>query len=133
MIQGRHRGSRPVPRRRDPLQPERCAEVLAALAAPERLRIIRLLADGERNVTQIIEGADIPALNVAHHLSVVKNARLVQSRKQGRFVIYSIPPEVLDEVVSAGVAREALNLGCCQLVLPREESDLSSEKKSSES
>lgn len=120
MIHDRLRESHPVPRRRDPLQPERCAEVLAALAAPERLRIIRLLADGERNVTQIIEGANIPALNVAHHLSVLKNARLVQSRKQGRFVIYSITPEVLDEVVSAGISREALNLGCCQLVLPCE-------------
>lgn len=105
-------------KKRDPLQPERCAEVLGALAAPERLRIIRLLADGERNVSQIIEGTDIPALNVAHHLSVLKQAKLVQSRKQGRFVIYSITPEVLEEAVSAGVSKEALNLGCCQLVLP---------------
>jgi DNA-binding transcriptional ArsR family regulator len=112
-----------VAKRRDPLQPERCAEVLAALAAPERLRIIRLLAEGERNVSQIIKEAEIPALNVAHHLSVLKHARLVQSRKQGRYVIYSITPEILDEVVNAGISRQALNLGCCQLVLPCETSD----------
>lgn len=104
--------------RRDPLQPERCAEVLSALAAPERLRIIRVLADGECNVTQITEAAEVPPLNVAHHLTVLKSARLVQSRKQGRFVFYSITPDVLDEVVNAGISREALNLGCCQLVLP---------------
>ena len=107
-----------MPPRRDPLQPERCAEVLSALAAPERLRIIRLLAEGERNVTQIIEGADIPALNVSHHLTVLKHARLIRGEKCGRFVVYSITPQVLDEVILAGVPKEALDLGCCQLVLP---------------
>lgn len=107
-------------RKSDPLQPDRCAEILGALAAPERLRIMRLLADGERNVTEIIEGANIPALNVSHHLTVLKHARLVQTEKRGRFVIYSITPSVLDEVVSAGVPKDALDLGCCQLVLPND-------------
>lgn len=108
-------------KKRDPLQPDRCAEVLAALAAPERLRIIRLLADGERNVTQIIEGADIPPLNVSHHLTVLKHARLIRGEKRGRFVVYSVSPKVLAEVVEAGVSKEALDLGCCRLVLPPDE------------
>ncbi len=108
-------------KQRDRLQPERCAEVLASLAAPERLRIILLLADGERNVTQIIDGAAIPALNVSHHLTVLKHAGLIRGEKRGRFVVYSITPEVLAEVVDAGVSKEALNLGCCQLVLPPDE------------
>jgi DNA-binding transcriptional ArsR family regulator len=107
-----------VAKQRDPLQPERCAEVLAALAAPERLRIIRLLAEGERNVSEIIEGAMIPALNVSHHLTVLKHAKLVKAVKRGRFVIYSITPQVLDEVVSSGIPKDALDLGCCQLVFP---------------
>lgn len=105
-------------KKRDPLQPERCAVILAALAAPERLRIMRLLADGERNVSEIIAGAAIAPLNVSHHLTVLKHAELVETEKRGRFVIYSITPAVLDEVVSAGVAKDALDLGCCQLVLP---------------
>ena len=108
-------------KKRDPLQPERCAEILGALAAPERLRIIRLLADGERNVTEIIEGAKIAPLNVSHHLTVLKHVQLIQSEKRGRFVIYSITPAVLEEVISAGVPKDALDLGCCQLVLPTNE------------
>ncbi len=108
-------------KKRDPLQPDRCAAVLAALAAPERLRIIRLLADGERNVGEIIDGAKIPPLNVSHHLTVLKHARLVRGEKRGRFVVYSITPQVLDEVVLAGVPKEALDLGCCQLVLPADD------------
>jgi DNA-binding transcriptional ArsR family regulator len=104
---------------KDPLQPQRCAELLAALAAPERLKIVRLLADGPHNVTQITDALKIPPLNVSHHLTVLKNARLIQSEKRGRFVIYSLCDGVLHEVVEAGVPKESLNLGCCQIVLPK--------------
>ena len=105
---------------KDPLQPSRCAELLGALAAPERLRIVRLLIDGELNVSQIIAGAKIAALNVSHHLTVLKSAGLIRGKKQGRFVLYSLRDGVLKEIVEAGVTKESLNLGCCQIVLPGE-------------
>ncbi len=104
--------------KKDPLQPQRCAELLAALAAPERLGIIRLLADGPHNVTQITDTVKIPPLNVSHHLTVLKMANLIRSEKQGRFVIYSLCDGVLNEVIQAGVPKESLDLGCCQIVLP---------------
>jgi DNA-binding transcriptional ArsR family regulator len=107
--------------KKDPLQPQRCAELLSALAAPERLQIVRLLASGPHNVTQIIDTLKIPALNVSHHLTVLKYARLIQGDKQGRFVIYSLCEGVLCDVIEAGVPKETLDLGCCQLVLPSEE------------
>lgn len=103
---------------RDPLQPRRCAELLSALAAPERLRIVRLLADGERNVTQITESLEIPPLNVSHHLTVLKTAGLIQGDKRGRFVWYGLRPGVLEEAVEAGVPQEVLNLGCCRIEFP---------------
>jgi DNA-binding transcriptional ArsR family regulator len=103
---------------KDPLQPKRCAELLSALAAPERLKIIRLLADGERNVTQIIEAVGVPALNVSHHLTVLKNAKLIRSDKRGRFVWYSLRAGVLEDAVEAGIPTEALNLGCCRIEFP---------------
>ena len=106
---------------RDPLNPSRCAELLAALAAPERLKIVRLLTDGERNVTQITDALTIPPLNVSHHLAVLKNAELIQGEKRGRFVVYSLCDGVLNEIVEAGVPKECLNLGCCQIVLPPDE------------
>lgn len=102
----------------DPLQPQRCAEVLCALASPERLRIVRLLIDGEKNVTEITEALGIPPLNVSHHLTALKQARLIQPRKAGRFVYYGLCEGVLSEAMGAGIPREALNLGCCELVLP---------------
>jgi hypothetical protein len=62
----------------DPLQPEKCAKLLAALAAPERLKIVRLLTAGPQSVTKIVEGADIKPLNVSHHLAVLKSANLIR-------------------------------------------------------
>lgn len=105
----------------DPLQPDRCAEVLGALAAPERLRLMRLLIDGEKNVTEIIECTGIPPLNISHHLTVLKNARLIESEKRGRFVVYSITQNIIGEIISSGIPKDVLNLGCCQLILPDNE------------
>jgi len=104
--------------KRDPLQPKRCAELLAALAAPERLKIVRFLADGPHNVTEIADMLAIPAVNVSHHLHVLKVSGLIQGKKKGRFVWYSLRTGVLEEAVKAGVPGDALNLGCCQIVLP---------------
>ena len=105
--------------KKDPLQPKRCAELLAALAAPERLKIVRFLADGPQNVTAIAKMLKlVNVVNVSHHLTVLKHAGLIRGKKQGRFVLYALRPGVLGEAVAAGVPRDALDLGCCRLELP---------------
>lgn len=103
---------------KDPLEPKRCAELLGALAAPERLKIVRFLGEGPHNVTEIVEMLRIPAVNVSHHLTVLRMARLINSDKKGRFVWYSLRPGVLEEAIEAGIPKQALNLGCCRLELP---------------
>lgn len=108
---------------RDPLQPQKCARLLAALAAPERLKVVRVLADGPRNVTELAEAVGIPPLNLSHHLTVLKHAALIRGKKHGRFVIYSLRPGVLEDALASGIPREALNLGCCRLEWPTEGCD----------
>jgi DNA-binding transcriptional ArsR family regulator len=103
----------------DPLQPNKCAELLGALAAPERLRIVRYLRDGPRNVSEIAEMLQTPPVNVSHHLTVLRHAGLIRNEKLGRFVLYSLVPGVLGP--EADPACDELNLGCCQLKLPRPE------------
>lgn len=98
----------------DPLQPERCARFLAAMAAPERLKIVRFLAGGTHTVGEIAEMLGIPAVNVAHHLGVLKAAGLIRGSKRGRFVDYSLEPGVLEKTAGAG----ALDLGCCRIAFP---------------
>jgi DNA-binding transcriptional ArsR family regulator len=102
---------------KDPLQPNRCAAILAALAAPERLQIIRFLRDGPRNVTEIAAMLKTAPVNVAHHTRVLKGAGLVRPRKRGRFVFYSLAPGVLQAVDAAG-GLDQLDLGCCRLEVP---------------
>jgi DNA-binding transcriptional ArsR family regulator len=102
----------------DRLQSEHCAEVLSALAAPERLRIIQFLREGPRNVTEIAAMLGAPMVNISHHMGVLRQAHLVESRKQGRFVIYSLIPGLLEG--GAAGQTERLNLGCCRLELPPE-------------
>lgn len=103
---------------KDPLDPKKCAVLLAALAAPERLKIVRFLADGPHNVTEIAEMLKVQAVNVSHHLNVLKHAGLIRGTKSGRFVHYALRPGMLEEAEAAGVPREALNLGCCKLEIP---------------
>ena len=105
---------------RDAISSPTAPELLAALAAPERLKIMRFLADGPRNVTEIVEMLGIPAVNISHHLSVLRHANLIRGEKKGRFVLYSLSPGVLEEAVASGIPKEALNLGCCRLELPCE-------------
>ena len=101
----------------DPLQPNHCAELLSALAAPERLKIVRFLRGGPKNVTEIAEMLQIPAVNVAHHLNVLRQAQLLERKKQGRFVLYSLPPGVFQDDDSGEVGY--VNLGCCRLEIPK--------------
>lgn len=102
---------------KDPLQPDRCAELLAALAAPERLQIIRFLRGGPRNVTEIAAMLKTAPVNVAHHTRVLKGAGLVRPKKQGRFVYYELAPGVLQEIGGAD-GLDQLDLGCCRLEVP---------------
>lgn len=97
-----------------------CAEMLSALAAPERLRIVRLLRDGPRSVGDIAAELGIPLVNVSHHLTVLRHAALVRKERRGRYIHYSLWPGVFEgDTDSSG--NEHLNLGCCRLEMPRAE------------
>lgn len=61
--------------------PDRVAEVMAALASPWRLEIVRVLADGELDVTDIAHRLRLSVANTSHHLSRLRRARLVIARR----------------------------------------------------
>jgi DNA-binding transcriptional ArsR family regulator len=103
---------------KDPLQPERCAELLGALAAPERLKIVQILREGPHNVGEIAQLLKTSVVNASHHLSVLRHARLVRHEKQGRYMLYSLPPGILRDDKGE---QQCLNLGCCKLELPDKE------------
>lgn len=92
---------------------ELCASRLKALADPERLRIVNLLLQGQKSVSQLADDLAEPIDKVSHHLGVLRGAHLVTTERQGKFVIYSVTPEVQGET-SQGTQ---LDLGCCRLEL----------------
>ena len=64
--------------------------VLAALAEPNRVRLLRLLLDGERCVTQCIEATDLVQSLVSKHLGRLVAAGLVERRRSGRRNYHSV-------------------------------------------
>ena len=97
-----------------PVPFDECARRLKALADPDRLRIVECLLHGARNVGEIATALQDELVNVSHHLGVLRNAGLVNSTRQGRYVVYSLHPTVRGEAVRA---RGFLDLGCCRLEL----------------
>lgn len=68
----------------------RVAELFAALADPTRVKIITALLHGELNVQALAEITGISESGVSHQLRGLRQTRLVQPRKEGRLVFYSL-------------------------------------------
>ena len=93
-----------------------CASRLKALADPERLKIVSKLLRGEKSVSTLAAELNLPIDNVSHHLRVLRAAQLVQTQKQGKFVIYSLAEDVVAGNLNSA-ANKKIDLGCCQLDL----------------
>ncbi|MEW6187343.1 MAG: metalloregulator ArsR/SmtB family transcription factor [Thermodesulfobacteriota bacterium] len=73
------------------------AAILKALGQPTRLQILDFLKDGERCVCEIFPAIEQEQANVSKHLSILKQAGLLESRKDGLRILYRIKtPEVFD-------------------------------------
>jgi len=66
------------------------AELCKALASEHRLAILYTLSTGERCVGDLATEVGISVHNVSQHLRLLKERRLVQSRKEAQTVYYSI-------------------------------------------
>jgi DNA-binding transcriptional ArsR family regulator len=62
----------------------------AALSDPSRVRILASLLEGERRVSAIVELVNLSQPVVSHHLSLLRQWRLVRARKEGSQVFYSL-------------------------------------------
>ena len=80
--------------------------VLKALAEPNRLRIVGLLANKPYSVEDLARELRLGMSTVSHHLSRLARANLVGARAQGYYSIYSLRPEVLSTVAKDLLHRE---------------------------
>jgi DNA-binding transcriptional ArsR family regulator len=72
--------------------------VLRALAEPQRRRILTLVRDGELPAGEIAEHFDITHQAVSQHLRVLRDAGLLQERRDGTRRLYAIRPEAIESV-----------------------------------
>ena len=72
------------------------ATLLSRLANPDRLLILCLLVNGEKNVSQIGEESGIVQPTLSQQLTVLRKDGLVQTRRSGKYVYYRLEnPDVL--------------------------------------
>jgi ArsR family transcriptional regulator len=87
-------------RRHEPLSPEAVAlvaERFRILGEPVRIRILQVLQDGERNVSDLVAAIGSTQPNVSKHLRILQESGIVARRQQGNLVYYEIAdPSVLD-------------------------------------
>jgi len=66
------------------------AEICSALASPVRLQILDLVSEGEKTASELLEILEIPKANLSQHIAVLKDAGIIQSRKDGLFQYMSL-------------------------------------------
>ena len=75
--------------------PER---IFAALGDPTRLRLVRLLSDGQpRSIQELSAGSPISRQAMTKHLRVLEGARLVHSARSGREVRFRLEQTELEQ------------------------------------
>jgi rhodanese-related sulfurtransferase len=76
---------------------EQVARIGKALSSPKRLELVELLCQGEKAVEVLAAQAEISMKLASAHLKELRQARLVDTRKEGKYVVYRLAdPGVAD-------------------------------------
>ena len=78
-----------APNRTDSKPLEQATLLMKALADETRLRILALLQNQELCACQIIELFDLANSTISKHLAILRQAGLIQARKQGRWIYFT--------------------------------------------
>lgn len=86
------------------------ARIGKAMASPARLELLDLLAQGERTVEALARETALTVANASAHLQVLREARLVETRKEGLYVHYRLADDSVGALTRAmrGVAERQL-------------------------
>jgi DNA-binding transcriptional ArsR family regulator len=79
---------------------EIAASMLRAMAHPMRIAIVDLLTVNKRlTVTEIYERLGIEQASASHHLNILKNKGLLESKREGKMIFYSLKHNRLAEII----------------------------------
>lgn len=74
---------------------EQVARLARAAASPKRLELIELLCQSEKSVDKLAQQAQISVKLTSAHLKQLKGARLVDTRREGKYVLYRLADEAV--------------------------------------
>ncbi len=72
-------------------------DFLKAMADVTRQRILTLLQAGEMNESDIVAQMNLTQPTISHHMSLLRRANLVSSRREGKYVFYRANPACVTE------------------------------------
>jgi DNA-binding transcriptional ArsR family regulator len=72
--------------------------VLKAIAEPRRREILRLVSGGELTAGEIAGRFDVTRPAISQHLTILRNAGLLEERREGTRRLYRVRPEAFGEV-----------------------------------
>ncbi len=78
----------------------RATAIFKALSNPRRLAIVRELARGDRQVHELVQALEMAQPRVSEHLAILRGARLVEARREGRAVVYHLVDEHVAHIVA---------------------------------
>jgi DNA-binding transcriptional ArsR family regulator len=79
-------------------------DIVKAMAEGNRLRVLIALAGGELCVCQIVELLQLAPSTVSKHMSILRQAGLVEGRKDGRWMYYRLPGPEASQAIREAVA-----------------------------
>ncbi|PVY33986.1 DNA-binding transcriptional ArsR family regulator [Williamsia muralis] len=79
-------------------------ELLRALSAPVRIAIVLELLSGGRCVHELVGALSVPQPLISQHLRVLKSAGVVEGRRSGREVLYTLVDDHLAHIVTDAIA-----------------------------
>ena len=74
-------------------------QTLKALADPTRREILNLLKSGTKSAGEISDHFNITAAAISRHLSVLKEADLIEDSREGKYIFYTLTASVLEEIM----------------------------------
>jgi len=73
------------------------AEICQAMADTIRISIFYELADGPKNVSQLVDALGSPQATVSRHLKVLRDRHLVETKREGANIYYSLAdPRIIE-------------------------------------
>ena len=84
--------------------PADVAALFALLADPTRLRLVAALSAGELCVCDLAAATGINRTRVSHQLRILREGRLVRSRRDGRVIFYSLDDDHVHDLLAMGIA-----------------------------